>query len=182
MRGFLTLCWNIGPRWVHVFAAKKKRRLSTFLRLCRSDLQKKNTGKNGIKFKRGCFDKIDRNTWTPDWGVQSNLSVRTPLYYGQFPVSRQNSHIFSLQNPLLYGLSLIRTTDTKSRPQRVNIHTNLTSLLVITDTAVIRWILNPDQVNLHRVSPVWLMSHSRWFQKTSRCISCNDLWKVYSGT
>ena len=26
--------------------------------------------------------------------IQSNLSVRTPLYYGQFPISRQNSHIF----------------------------------------------------------------------------------------
>ena len=27
--------------------------------------------------------------------LQSNLSVRTPLYYGQFPMSRQNSHTFS---------------------------------------------------------------------------------------
>ena len=56
--------------------------------------------------------------------IQSNLSVRTdislirtPLYYGQFPMSRQNYHIFYLKNPLQYGLSLIRTTDTKSRPQ-----------------------------------------------------------------
>ena len=36
----------------------KKRRLSTFLRLCSCDLQK-NTEINGIKFKRSCFDKID---------------------------------------------------------------------------------------------------------------------------
>ena len=25
---------NVGPQWVHVFAAKKGHRLSTFLRLC----------------------------------------------------------------------------------------------------------------------------------------------------
>ena len=49
--------------------------------------------------------------------------------------------------------------------------------LFITDTAVIRWIPNPDQVN-----PVWLMSYARWFQKLSRCISNNDLQKVYRGT
>ena len=36
-------------------------------------------------------------------------------------MSRQNSHIYFLQKkPLQYGLSLIRTTDTKSRPKRVN--------------------------------------------------------------
>ena len=29
--------------------------------------------------------------------LQSNLLVRTPLYYGQFSMSRQNSHIFSLK-------------------------------------------------------------------------------------
>ena len=34
--------------------------------------------------------------------LQSNLLVRTPLYYGQFSMSRQNSHIFSLKkNPAL---------------------------------------------------------------------------------
>ena len=32
--------------------------------------------------------------------VQSNLSLRTPLYYGQFPMSRQNSHIFSFKKNL----------------------------------------------------------------------------------
>ena len=56
---------------VHVFAAKKTRRISTFLRLCRSDLQK-NTEINGIKFKRGCLDKIDWNSWIPDWDVNEN--------------------------------------------------------------------------------------------------------------
>ena len=29
--------------------------------------------------------------------IQSNLSVPTPLYYGQFPMSRQNSPIFSFK-------------------------------------------------------------------------------------
>ena len=49
--------------------------------------------------------------------LQSNLSVRTPLYYGQFSMSRQNSqYIFFKKKPLYDGLSLIRTTDTKSRP------------------------------------------------------------------
>ena len=67
--------------------------------------------------------------------LQSNLSVRTPLYYGQFSMSRQISHIFSFKKTLKYGLSLIRTTDTKSRPQRVN--SNKLNLF-ITDTAVIR--------------------------------------------
>ena len=56
---------------------KKKHRLSTFLRLCPWDLQKKNndnnnTEINGMKFKRGCFDKIDWNTWMPDWDVNEN--------------------------------------------------------------------------------------------------------------
>ena len=36
--------------------------------------------------------------------LPSNLSVRTPLNYGQFPMSRQNSHIFSFKKP-----SIIRT-------------------------------------------------------------------------
>ena len=38
--------------------------------------------------------------------------------------------------------------DTKSRPQRVN---SYKLNLFVTDTAVIRSIPNPDQVNLHRV-------------------------------
>jgi len=45
-------------------------------------------------------------------GTDSSL-IRTPLYYGQFPMSRQKSDIFSLKKT-----SIIRTlskTDTKSR-------------------------------------------------------------------
>ena len=49
----------IGPRWVHVSAAKKNNIDSIFLRLCQSDLQKKKTEINGINFKSGCCDKID---------------------------------------------------------------------------------------------------------------------------
>ena len=60
-------------------------------------------------------------------------TVQTPLYNGQFPVSRQNSHIFSLIKTSI--ISLIRTVDIKSRPQRVN--SNKLNLL-ITDSAVIR--------------------------------------------
>ena len=96
--------------------------------------------------------------------------IRPPLYYGQLPKSRQNLHKFA---------SLMRTTDNKSRPQRVN---SYKVNLFITDTVVIRWIPNTDQVNLHRVNPVWLMSYARRFQKPSRCISNNDLRKVYRGT
>ena len=44
----------------------------------------------------------------------------------------------------------MRTTDTKSRPRRVN---SYKINLFITDTAVVRWIPIPDQVNLHRVNP-----------------------------
>ena len=36
-------------------------------------------------------------------GTDTSL-IRTPLYYGQFPMSRQNSHIFSLKKT-----SIIRT-------------------------------------------------------------------------
>ena len=74
--------------------------------------------------------------------VQSNLSIQTPLYYGQFSMSQQNSHTFSLKKPLWYGLSLIRTTNTKSRPQWVNLYK---LNLFITHTAVIG-----DQVSLFR--------------------------------
>ena len=77
---------------------------------------------------------------------------RTPLYYGQFPMSRQNVHIFSFKKPsIIDGLSVIRTTDTKSQPQRVN---SYELNLFITNTAVIEKIPNPDQVNLHKVNPV----------------------------
>ena len=101
MRGLLALCWNIGPRWVHVFAAKKKSRLSTLLRLCRSDLQN-NTEINGIKFKRGYFDKIDWNTWTPDWDVNENKRLEIVeifiVYKGSFwennIIKRQNQGLF----------------------------------------------------------------------------------------
>ena len=41
-----------------------------------------------------------------------------------------------------------------------------------------RWFPNPNQVNLHRVNPIWLISYARWFQKLNRCISNNDLRKV----
>ena len=32
-------------------------------------------------------------------GTETSL-IRTPLYYGQFPMSRQNSHIFSFKKAL----------------------------------------------------------------------------------
>ena len=60
--------------------------------------------------------------------IHSNLSVRTPLYCGQFPMYRQNSHTFPLKKPLQYGPFLMRTTDTKFGPWE-QIHTNVTSLL-----------------------------------------------------
>ena len=67
MRGLLALRWNVGPRWVHVFAAKNN---IDFLLFCDfvAEIYKKKKEKetNGIKFKRGGFDKIDWNTWTPD--------------------------------------------------------------------------------------------------------------------
>ena len=67
MRGLLALRWNVGPRWVHVFAAKNN---IDFLLFCDFVAEiyktKKEKETNGIKFKRGGFDKIDWNTWTPD--------------------------------------------------------------------------------------------------------------------
>ena len=86
---------------------------------------------------RDIFQKFEgksvENTVEP-LGSDTSL-IRTPLYYGQFPISRQNSHIFYLKKPLQYGLSLIRTTNTKSRPLRVNLYKRN---LFITDTAVNR--------------------------------------------
>ena len=55
---------------------------------------------------------------------------------------------------LIWTLS---NTDTKSQRQRVN---SYKLNLFIKDTAVIRWIPNPDQVNLHRVNPILLMSYT----------------------
>ena len=89
---------------VHVFAAKKNRRISTFLRLCRSDLQK-NTKINGIKFKRGCLDKIDWNSWIPDWDVNENKRleiVSADSFSGVF--------LFSFSLFLLF-LSLIQSSE-----------------------------------------------------------------------
>ena len=48
-------------------------------------------------------------------GIQSNLSVRTPLYYGQFPMYRQNSHTFSLKNP-----SVIRTVSNTDNGHKIS--------------------------------------------------------------
>ena len=47
------------------------------------------------------------------------------------------SYLFFKEKPLWYGLSLIGTTDTKSRPQRAH---SYKLNLFITDTTVIRWI------------------------------------------
>ena len=38
--------------------------------------------------------------------IQSNLSVRTPLFYEQFPMSRQNSQIFSFKKNVYNADSL----------------------------------------------------------------------------
>ena len=54
--------------------------------------------------------------------------------------------------------------DTRSWPQRVN--SDKLNLFIM-DTTVIRWISNPDQVCLHWVNPVWLMSCAKWVQKPS---------------
>ena len=59
MRGLLALCLNVGPGWVHVFAAKKKN--LDFLLFCDfvAEIYKKKKKRNGITFKRSGFDKID---------------------------------------------------------------------------------------------------------------------------
>ena len=38
--------------------------------------------------------------------IQSNLSVRTPLFYEQFPMSRKNSQIFSFKKNVYNADSL----------------------------------------------------------------------------
>ena len=60
------------------------------------------------------------------------IIIRTPLQYGQFPMYQHNSHAFPLKKPLQYGPSLIRTTDTKSRPLGAN---SYKLNFFITDTA-----------------------------------------------
>ena len=82
------------------------------------------------------LESLGNYSRTSRYGHRSNTDpspIRTPLYYGQFPMSQQNSHIFSFHNTD----SLTQTTDTKSRPQRVN---SYKLNFFITDTAVIRWI------------------------------------------
>ena len=114
-------------------------------------------------------------------GTVEPLSTDSSLLWTVSNVLTKFSYMqIFLKKPLLFnGLSLMRTNDTKSRPQRVN---SCKLDLFITDTAVIRWIPNLDQVSLHRVNPVWLMSYARWFQKPSRYISNNNLQNVYRET
>ena len=81
-----------------------------------------------------------------------HLSITDPVSN----VTTNFSYVF-FKKPL-YTDSLKKTTDTKSRPQRVN---SYKINLFITDTAVISWIPNPDQVNLHRVNLVWLVDDLR---------------------
>ena len=75
----------------------------------------------GKNFKN--VSNLTHSTTAEPLGMDTSL-IRTPVYYGQFPMSQQNSHIFFKKNlSLYYGLSLIRTMDTKSRLQRVNLYT-----------------------------------------------------------
>ena len=43
--------------------------------------------------------------------LQWSPALRTPALHGQFRLSRQKAHIFSLKLPRLYGHRSIRTTD-----------------------------------------------------------------------
>ena len=56
-----------------------------------------NVWRDILKYKVSVFY---RESWELSNKIQSNLSVRTPVYYGQFPMSRQNRHICSLQKTL----------------------------------------------------------------------------------
>ena len=50
-----------------------------------------------------CLPSIIAKVTVEPLGMDTSL-IRTPLYYGQFPMSRQNSHTFSLKKT-----SMIRT-------------------------------------------------------------------------
>ena len=83
MRGHLALCWNVFPRWMHVSATKKKNiDFLLFYDFVPEIYKKKknndnnNTEINGMKFKRGCFDKMDWNTWIPDSDVNENKRLK----------------------------------------------------------------------------------------------------------
>ena len=70
-------------------------------------------------------------------GTDTSL-IQTALYYGQFPMSCQNSHIFSFKENL-YNLDSVshgQRTLNLSNQQRVN---SYKLNLFIIDTAVIRW-------------------------------------------
>ena len=65
-------------------------------------------------------------------GTDTSL-IHTIPYYGQFPMSWQNSHIFSLKKTSL--IQTLSNMDTKSWPQRVN---SFKLNLFITGAVVIR--------------------------------------------
>ena len=82
--------------------------------------------------------------------LQSNLSVRTPLYYGQCPMFRRNSHIFSLKkNSTIRTLSNIQllyhghSGDQGNPESRSGVSAQGESRLV------------------------WLMSYARWYKAQS---------------
>ena len=77
----------------------------------------------------------DGQFWITVEPLGTNTSLmRTPLYYGHLSntdtsllrtvsyVPTKFSYIFSKKKPLKYGSSLIRTTDTKSRPSGANLY------------------------------------------------------------
>ena len=41
---------------------------------------------------------------------------------------------------------------------------------------MIRWIPNPDQVNLHRANPIWLMSYAKWYKAQLLLLSQIVVW------
>ena len=64
------------------------------------------------KFSRTRVHAFEKNYWINTYQVQWNPALRTPGYYGQFRLSRQKAHIFSLKLT-----RLIRTTDTFLCPE-----------------------------------------------------------------
>ena len=87
------------------------------------------TTRRSCHFQGQGVDKANGKSTTFTKKTQSNLSVRTPLYYGLFPMSRHNSYKLSLKNYLYNTDFLNNNTDTKSRPQRLHSYRLNLSLL-----------------------------------------------------
>ena len=97
--------------------------------------------------RQDCLELV----WVKNSNTVEPLGTDTSILRTFSNVPTKSSYIFFKKKPLQCGLSIIRTTDTKSRPQRVNSY-NLTPLL-----RTLRWS-GESRIQISWICTGWIPS------------------------